>query len=215
MKYFTNGGTPMTSESTSNPFLKYYGNSYSISKNAGSLGDYIVLMITRFVQACTDVKAMIDFMGGYFDDKYAKRRRTIYALLNDLENLRKTMIRAQQIQKAQINRLGKENHDLRRNKLVRVARGRTEVMFEDNSEIMTMIDKNMRAIADAKRDSAEITRCLAKNIISAKQNLEAQLDDFAMFSAMVKDRHETAKSHDLTWTNVALIALIALIAFNK
>lgn len=197
MKYFTNGGTPMTSESTSNPFLKYYGNSYSISKNAGLLGDYIVLMITRFEQACTDVKAMIDFMGGYFDDKYAKRRRTIYALLNDLENLRKTMIRAQQIQKAQINRLGKENHDLRRNKLVRVARGRTEVMFEDNSEIMTMIDKNMRAIADAKRDSAEITRCLAKNIISAKQNLEAQLDDFAMFSAMVKDRHAQLLANQL------------------
>jgi hypothetical protein len=50
-----------------------------------------------------------------------------------------------------------------------------------------MIDKNMRAIADAKRHSAEITRCLAKNIISTKQNLEVQLDDFAMFFAKVKD----------------------------
>jgi hypothetical protein len=196
-KYFTSGGNPITLESTSNPFLKYYGNSYSISKSAGLLGDYIVLMITRFEQACTDVKEMIYKMGGYFYDKCVKRRKTIYALLNDLENLRKTMVRAQQIQKAQINRLGKENHDLRRNKLVRVSRGCTEVMFEDNSKIIIMIDKNMRAIADAKRDSAEITRCLAKNIISAKQNLEAQLDDFAMFSAMVKDRHEVTKSHEL------------------
>ena len=187
MKYFTNGGNPITLESIPYPFSKYYGNSYSISKSAGLLNDYIVLMITRFEQACTDVKAMIDFIGGYFDAKYVKRRRTIYALLNDLENLRKTMIRAQQIQQAQINRLCKENHDLRRNKLVRVSRGCTDVMFEDNSEIKTMIDKNMRAIADAKRDSAEITRCLAKNIISAKQNLERQLDDFAMFFAKVKD----------------------------
>ena len=211
MKYFTTDGTPITLDSIVNPFLKYYGNSFAISKNAGLLNNYILLMITRFEQACTDVKAMIDFMGGYFDDKYVKRRRTIYALLNDLENLRKTMVRAQQIQKAQINRLGKENHDLRRNKLVRVARGCTEVMFEDNSEIITMIDKNMRAIADAKRESAEITRCLAKNIISAKQILEHKLDDFAMFSAMVKDRHDMAKSdhHDLPW--IALIALIILI----
>ena len=195
MKYFTSGGSFITLESTSNPFLKYYGNSFAISKSAGLLNDYIVLMITRFEQACTDVKEMIYNMGGYFYDKCVKRRRTIYALLNDLENLRKTMVRAQQIQNAQINRLGRENHDLRRNKLVRVARGCTEVMFEDNSEIKNMIDKNMRAIADAKRDSAEITRCLAKNIISAKQNLEHQLDDFAMFSAMVKDRHDMAKSH--------------------
>jgi len=197
MKYFTNGGNPITLESIFNPFLKYYGNSFAVSKNAGLLNDYIVLMITRFEQACTDVKAMIYNMGGYFYDKCVKRRKTIYALLNDLENLRKTMVRAQQIQNAQINRLGRENHDLRRNKLVRVARGRTDVMFEDNSEIKNMIDKNMRAIADAKRDSAEITRCLAKNIISTKQNLERQLDDFAMFTAMVKDRHEVTKSHDL------------------
>jgi len=185
MKYFTNGGNPITLESIFNPFLKYYGNSFAVSKNAGLLNDYIVL------------KAMIYNMGGYFYDKCVKRRKTIYALLNDLENLRKTMVRAQQIQNAQINRLGRENHDLRRNKLVRVARGRTDVMFEDNSEIKNMIDKNMRAIADAKRDSAEITRCLAKNIISTKQNLERQLDDFAMFTAMVKDRHEVTKSHDL------------------
>lgn len=197
MKYFTSGGNPITLESIFNPFSKYYGNSFAVSKNAGLLNDYIVLMITRFEQARTDVKAMIDFIGGYFDDKYVKRHRTIYALLNDLENIRKTMVRAQQIQKAQINRLGKENHDLRRNKLVRVSRGCIDVMFDDNSEIKNMIDKNMRAIADAKRDSAEITRCLAKNIISVKQNLEHKLDDFAMFSTMVKDRHETAKSHDL------------------
>ena len=195
-KYFTADGNPIILESIFNPFLKYYGNSFAVSKNAGLLNDYIVLMITRFEQACTDVKAMIYNMSGYFYDKCVKRRKTIYALLNDLENLRKTMIRAQQIQNAQINRLGRENHDLRRNKLVRVSR-RTDVTFEDNSEIKNMIDKNMRAIADAKRDSAEITRCLAKNIISTKQNLEAQLDDFAMFTAMVKDRHEVTKSHDL------------------
>ena len=180
--YYTMFGIPITSESTSNPFLKYYGDSFSISKSANLLGDYIVLMITRFEGACRDVKAMIDSMGGYFDGKYVKRRRTIYALLNDLENLRKTMVRAQQIQKAHINRLGKENHDLRRNKLV------ADIMTDDNSEIKNMIEKNMRAIAYTKRDSAEITRCLAKNIISAKQNLEHQLDDFAMFLAMVKDR---------------------------
>jgi len=180
--YYTMFGIPITSESTSNPFLKYYGDSFSISKSANLLGDYIVLMITRFEGACRDVKAMIDSMGGYFDGKYVKRRRTIYALLNDLENLRKTMVRAQQIQKAHINRLGKENHDLRRNKLV------ADIMIDGNSEIKNMIEKNMRAIADAKRDSAEITRCLAKNIISVKQNLEHQLDDFAMFLAMVKDR---------------------------
>jgi len=197
MKYFTAGGDPITSESTFNPFLKYYGNSFTISKNAGLLNDYIVLMITRFEQACTDVKAMIYIMGGYFYDKCVKRRKTIYALLNDLENLRKTMVRAQQIQKAQINRLGKENHDLRRNKLVRVSRGCVDIAFDDNSEIKNMIEKNMRAIADAKRDSAEITRCLAKNIISTKQNLEQQLDDFAMFMAMVKDRHEMPKSYNL------------------
>ena len=197
MKYFTNSGNPITLESIFNPFLKYYGNSFAVSKNAGLLDDYIVLMTTRFEQACTDVKEMIYNMGGYFYDKCVKRRKAIYALLNDLENLRKTMIRAQQIQNAQINRLGKENHDLRRNKLVRVARGRNDVMFEDNSEIKNMIDKNMRAIADAKRDSAEITRCLAKNIISTKQNLEQQLDDFAMFAEMVKDRHEVTKSHGL------------------
>ena len=128
------------------------------------------------------MQGMIDFMGGYLDAKYTKRRKTIYALLNDLENLRKTMVRAQQIQKAHINRLGKENHDLRRNKLV------ADIMIDGNSEIKNMIEKNMRALADAKRDSAEITRCLAKNIISAKQNLVHQLDDFAMFLAMVKDR---------------------------
>ena len=108
MKYFTTDGTPITLDSIVNPFLKYYGNSFAISKNAGLLNNYILLMITRFEQACTDVKGMIDFLGGYLDAKYTKRRKTIYALLNDLDNLRKTMVRAQQIQKAQINRLGKE-----------------------------------------------------------------------------------------------------------
>ena len=69
MKYFTNGGNPITLESIFNPFSKYYGNSFSISKNAGLLNDYIVLMITRFEQSCTDVRAMINFIGGYFDGK--------------------------------------------------------------------------------------------------------------------------------------------------
>ena len=192
MKYFTSGGSFITLESTSNPFLKYYGNSFAISKSAGLLNDYIVLMITRFEQACTDVKEMIYNMGGYFYDKCVKRRRTIYALLNDLENLRKTMVRAQQIQKAQINRLGKENYELR-SKLSRAElrqKGQIVMQFQEysNSETKTMIDKNMRAITDAKRDSAEITRCLAKNIISTKQNLEQHLDDFAMFTAKVKDQ---------------------------
>lgn len=192
MKYFTADGTPITLDSILNPFLKYYGNSFAISKNAGLLNNYIVLMITRFEQACTDVKGMIDFMGGYLDVKYTKRRKTIYALLNDLENLRKTMVRAQQIQKAQINRLGKENYELR-SKLSRAElrqKGQVVMQFQEysNSETKTMIDKNMRAITDAKRDSAEITRCLAKNIISTKQNLEQQLDDFAMFAAKVKDQ---------------------------
>jgi len=188
IKHFTTKGEPIN---PSNPFLKYYGNSFAISKNATLLGDYIILVTEQFEGACIDIGAMIGFEDEYYS-KYIKRRRTIYALFADLENLRKTMIRAQQIQKSQINKLSKENHNLK-NKLTRVERGKVVIPFQENCETKTMISKNIQSIIDAKRHSAEITRCLANNIISAKQNLERHLDDFAMFATKVKDQHQKAQ----------------------
>jgi hypothetical protein len=53
-----------------------------------------------------------------------------------------------------------------------------------------VLDRNMRAIAFAKRSSREITRTLAiKNIDPTKEKLQEALEKFVLFSEMIREKH--------------------------
>lgn len=116
--------------------------------------------------------------------KYVKRRRAIYSRLNELEGLRKTMVRAQQIQQSQINKLQKENYKIR-------SAMKSDVdETSESRERRIVLERNMRAIVYAKRSSKEVTRTLAiKNIDPTKEKLEEALEDFILFSEMMKEKH--------------------------
>jgi hypothetical protein len=116
--------------------------------------------------------------------KYVKRRRAIYSRLNELQDLRKTMIRSQQIHQSQINKLQKENYKIR-------SAMKSDVdETSESRERGIILERNMRTIVYAKRSSKEITRTLAiKNIDPTKEKLEEALQDFVLFSEMMKEKH--------------------------
>jgi hypothetical protein len=198
MKYFYDNGTPINAAAIINPFTKYYEKRQKGQKRDSMtptlLDGYIILITGMFESKCTELQKTIYAMEAsdycmyisIMKPKYAKRRRTIYSLLNDLEGLRKTMVRAQQIHSSQINKLQKENYKIRSEMKADVAE------TQENKERRIILDRNMRAIAFAKRSSREITRTLAiKNIDPVKEKLEVALEDFVLFSEMLKEKYAT------------------------
>ena len=162
-----------------NPFERYYGkekNKYA-SRSPALLNDYITLITGMFEQKCIELD---EKMNSFARPKYTKRRHAVYSRLNELEDLRKTMIRAQQIHQSQINKLQKENYKIRSEMKADV------VETPENKNRRIILDRNMRAIAFAKRCSKEITRTIAnKNIDPTKEKLEVALEKFVLFSEML------------------------------
>jgi hypothetical protein len=165
---------------SANPFEKYYGedkrNKYA-SRSPALLNDYIMLITGMFEQKCIELD---EKMNSFDRSKYTKRRHAVYSLLNELEDLRKTMIRVQQIHKSQINKLQKENYKIRSE-----MKADDVVETPENKNRRIVLDRNMRAIEHAKRCSKEITRTLANNNIDpTKKKLEEALEKFVLFSEM-------------------------------
>jgi hypothetical protein len=201
MKYFYDNGTPINAAAITNPFTKYYEKKQKGQKresmNPTLLDNYIVLITGMFETKCIELEKTMNAMeaGDYcmyisiMKPKYVKRRRAIYSRLNELEGLRKTMVRAQQIQQSQINKLQKENYE------IRSAMKSDAMKFDvdetsESRERRVVLERNMRAIVYAKRSSKEITRTLAiKNIDPTKEKLEEALEDFVLFSEMMKEKH--------------------------
>jgi hypothetical protein len=172
---------------TFNPFEKYYGNGEKhkyASRSPALLNEYITLITGMFEQKCVELD---EKMNSFARSKYTKRRHAVYSRLNELEDLRKTMIRAQQIHQSQINKLQKENYKIRSTrKLSDLA---DETLERRERERENILERNMRAIAFAKRCSKEITRTLAnKNIDPTKEKLEVALEKFVLFSEMFKEK---------------------------
>lgn len=196
MKYFYDNGFPISAAAIISPFEKYYRKGekghFKDSMNTTMLDNYIILITGMFETKCIELEKVMNAMEAsdycvyisIMKPKYAKRRRAVYSMLNELESLRKTMIRAKQIHQSQINKLQKENYKLRcemKNDVVETLESR---------ERGIVIERNMRTIAFSKRSSKEITRTLAiKNIDPTKEKLEAALEDFVLFSEMIKEKH--------------------------
>lgn len=197
MKYFYDNGTPINAAVIINPFVKYYGKGQKgqkyASMNPALLDNYIVLVTGMFETKCIELEKTMNKMEAsdycmyisIMKPKYVKRRRAIYSRLNELESLRKTMVRAQQIQQSQINKLQKENYNIRS-----AMKSDVDDETSESRELEIVLERNMRAIVYAKRSSKEITRTLAiKNIDPTKEKLEEALEDFVLFSEMMKEKH--------------------------
>ena len=196
MKYFYDNGTPINVAAITNPFTKYYEKKQKGQKresmNPTLIDNYIVLITGMFETKCIELEKTMNAMeaGDYFmyisimKPKYTKRRRAIYSRLNELEDLRKTMVRTQQIHQSQINKLQKENYKIR-------SAMKSDVdETSESRERGIVLERNMRTIVNAKRSSKEITRTLAiKNIDPTKEKLEEALQDFVLFSEMMKEKH--------------------------
>ena len=197
MKYFYVNGTPINIAAILNPFAKYYGKGQKgqkyASMNPALLDNYIVLVTGMFETKCIELEKTMNKMEAsdycmyisIMKPKYVKRRHAIYSRLNELESLRKTMVRAQQIQQSQINKLQKENYNIRS-----AMKSDVDDETSESREQEIVLERNMRAIVYAKRSSKEITRTLAiKNIDPTKEKLEEALEDFVLFSEMMKEKH--------------------------
>jgi hypothetical protein len=196
MKYFYDNGTPINAEAITNPFTKYYEKKQKGQKresmNPTLLDNYIVLITGMFETKCIELEKIMNAMEAsdycmyiaIMKPKYVKRRRAIYSRLNELEDLRKTMVRTQQIHQSQINKLQKENYK------IRSAMKSDLDETSESRERGIILERNMRTIVYAKRSSKEITRTLAiKNIDPTKEKLEEALQDFVLFSEMMKEKH--------------------------
>jgi hypothetical protein len=173
---------------SANPFERYYGkeekNKYA-SRSPALLNEYITLITGMFEQKCVELD---EKMNSFARSKYTKRRHAVYSRLNELEDLRKTMIRAQQIHQSQINKLQKENYKIRSIRRFGILVETLEIREQE-----IILERNMRAITFAKRSSREITRTLAnKNIDPTKKKLEAALEKFVLFSEMFKEKDADA-----------------------
>jgi hypothetical protein len=179
-----------------NPFERYYGKEEKkdkyASRNPTLLNDYLTLVTGMFEQKCKELQEIMNAMEatGYclhlsiMKSKYTKRRHAVYSRLNELEDLRKTMIRAQQIHQSQINKLQKENYKIRSTR-----KFSDLVETPERREREIILERNTRAIEHAKRCSNEITRTLAnKNIDPTKKKLEAALEKFVLFSETMKGK---------------------------
>lgn len=168
----------MPSSAITNPFEKYYGNEEKnkyASRSPALLNDYITLITGMFEQKCIELE---ERMNSIARSKYTKYRHAVYSRLSELEDLRKTMIRAQQIHQSQINKLQKENYK------IRSTRNFSDLVeTPERREREIILERNVRAIEHAKRCSNEITRTLAnKNIDPTKKKLEDALEKFVLFS---------------------------------
>ena len=201
MKYFYDNGIPINAAAIINPFAKYYGKGQKgqkyASMNPALLDNYIVLVNGMFETKCIDLEKTMNKMEAsdycmyisIMKPKYVKRRHAVYSRLNELEGLRKTMVRAQQIQQSQINKLQKENYKIRSTMKSDAMKSDVDETSESR-EREIVLERNMRAIVYAKRSSKEITRTLAiKNIDPTKEKLEEALEDFVLFSEMIKEKH--------------------------
>lgn len=201
MKYFYDNGIPINIAAILNPFAKYYGKGQKgqkyASMNPALLDNYIVLVTGMFETKCIELEKIMNKMEAsdycmyisIMKPKYVKRRHAVYSRLNELEGLRKTMVRAQQIQQSQINKLQKENYKIR-STMKSDAMKSDVVETSESRERGIVLERNMRAIVYAKRSSKEITRTLAiKNIDPTKEKLEEALEDFVLFSEMMKEKH--------------------------
>jgi hypothetical protein len=176
---------------SANPFERYYGkeekNKYA-SRSPALLNDYITLITGMFEQKCIELDEKFN---SFARPKYTKRRHAVYSRLNELEDLRKTMIRAQQIHQSQINKLQKENYKIRS-----IRRFGLLVETLEIREQEIILERNMRAITFAKRSSREITRTLAnKNIDPTKKKLEEALEKFVLFSEKYTDASLVEEEH--------------------
>ena len=174
-----------------NPFEKYYGNEEKnkyASRSPTLLNDYITLITGMFEQKCVELE---ERMNSIARSKYTKRRHDVYSRLNELEDLRKTMIRAQQIHQSQINKLQKENYNIRSTmKSFNLVTNPFVIETPERREREIILERNVRAIENAKRCSREITRTLAiKNIDPTKKKLEEALEKFVLFSEMMREKH--------------------------
>ena len=198
MKYFYDNGTPIDFRAIFNPFAKYYDKvedefkPNGPSRNPSLLDNYITLIMGMFESKCQEIQKDMNAMEitEYYmyilqmKPKFAKCRHAVYSRLNELESLRKTMVRAQQIHQSQINKLQKENYNIRSTMKVDV------VETSESRERRIILERNMGAITFAKRSSREITRTLAiKNIDPTKEKLEEALEKFVMFSEMMREKH--------------------------
>jgi hypothetical protein len=198
MKYYYDNGTPINPLAVFNPFAKYYdkvGDEFKPngpSRNPKLLDNYIVLITGMFEQKCQEIQKDMNAMERteyymyilHMKPKFAKCRHAVYSRLNELESLRKTMVRAQQIHQSQINKLQKENYKIRSEMKVE------SVETSKSRERKIILERNERAIVNAKRSSREITRTLAiKNIDPTKEKLEEALEKFVLFSEMMREKH--------------------------
>lgn len=158
--------------------------------NPNTLENFIILVTGAFENMCMK---MCDNLGeltttrtsGHMisridmTSQFEKRRRDIYSLLNELENLRKTMVRAQQIHQSHVNKMRKENYTIRRI----LSRDET-----DQCHQKCMIERNTGNIEHERRCSREITRTIIlKNIHPLKLKLKETLDDFVLFAELIID----------------------------
>jgi hypothetical protein len=199
MKYCYDNGTTINPLAVINSFAKYYDKKnknfhrVSPSMSPSLLDNYIILITGMFESQCQELQEKMNAMERteYFmyiasmKSKFAKCRQAVYSRLAELESLRKTMVRAQQINQSQINKLQKENYKIR-------SEMKTDNVLEtpESRERRIVIDRNMRAIAFAKRSSREITRTLAiKNIDPTKEKLQEALEKFVLFSEMMREKY--------------------------
>jgi hypothetical protein len=168
-----------------NPFERYYGNEGKnkyASRSPALFNDYITLITGMFEEKCIELEEKMNSSSTKsMKPKYTKRRHAVYSRLNELEDLRKTIIRAQQIHQSQINMLQKENYKIRSTRRFGLLVEPLEIREQE-----IILERNTRAIEHAKRSSREITRTLAnKNIDPTKKKLEEALEKFVLFSEML------------------------------
>lgn len=154
------------------------------------LEDFIILITGAFENKCMEMNDNLGKLTStrthgdiisriHMTSKFEKRRRAIYGLLNDLENLRKTMVRAQQMHQSHVNEMRKENYTIRR------ILSKKET---DQTDQKRIVERNTQVIEHAKHCSREITRTIIlKNIHPLKLKLKEAFDDFVLFSKLIID----------------------------
>lgn len=156
-----------------------------------TLEDFIILVTGAFENKCMEMNDNLGKLTStrthgditsriHITSKFEKRRRAIYGLLNELENLRKTTVRAQQMHQSHVNEMRKENYTIRRRILSKKE--------TDQTDQKRIVERNTQIIEHAKHCSREITRTIIlKNIHPLKLKLKEALDDFVLFSKLIID----------------------------
>ena len=172
-----------------NPFERYFpdqqcDNDVITANKPNELESFIILVTGAFENKCIEIDDNLDKLTTSIsrcsmNSKFEKRRKFIYGMLDNLENLRKTMVRAQQMHQSHVNQMQKENYMIRRI-LTKKTIGQADQV--------RIIERNIRTIEHAKHCSREITRTvIMKNIFPLKLKLEDALEDFVLFAEMIID----------------------------